>query len=383
LISYPNFVDLRAQSGSAFSDVFAFAFRIAGLNAAGVTQQFVVGAVSGNYFAGLRVDATYGRVFRPGEGETSGDNALVVVSHGYWKRQLGGDLSVIGRPVAVNGKQATIIGIAPESFQGTLFGFPLDGYVTLNTFASGNNLLDRSSRGLNVLGRRKPGVPLKQAQASIDVIAQRLAREYPDSNEGVGIRVIPESSARPVPLVANFVRVIAGLFLFLPALLLLMACLNVTGIVLARGEVRSREMAIRSSLGGGRGRLIRQLLAETLLLSAFGTLAGIVLGTLCVRVAGNYVQRLFTSASNYSVSMDAGLDGRVFAYALLCAMAATGLTGLWPGLRASRVDLRGLLPGSGAGNPPSGRRMYKALVASYFPAHYSARMNPIDTLRGD
>lgn len=369
LISYTNFADLRAQSADTFSGLYAFAFRIAGLTAAGTTRQFVMGAVSGEYFSGLGVSAAHGRVFHGGEGESPGDAVSVVLSHRYWQNHFSGDLSVIGKSVAVNGVAATVVGIAPESFQGTLFGFPLDGYTTIGAIARTSNWRDRSNRALNVLGRRKPGVTLAQAQAATDVIARRLAEQYPESNRGVRFRVIPESGARPVPLVANFVPVIAGLFLFLPALVLLMSCLNVAGIMLARAEARSRELAIRSSLGGGRGRLVRQLLTETLLLSTAGAIAGIAFGAWCVGFAGEQVQRMFSSASNYRVSMDASIDTRVLAYSLGCAFLAAILAGLWPGVRASRVDLRSLLQSGGtASNAPSRRRMYKTLIVAQLAA---------------
>ncbi len=369
LISFANFNDLRAQSTESFSGLYAFAFRIAGLTANGTTRQFVMGAVSGEYFSGLGVPAAHGRVFNPGEGESAGEAVSVVLSHRYWQNHFSGDLSVIGKSVAVNGTQATVIGIAPETFQGTLFGFPLDGYATLSAIARSSNWHDRTNRSLNVLGRRKPGVTLAQAQASTDLIARRLAEQFPESNRGVRFRVIPESNARPVPMVANFVPVIAGLFLFLPALVLMMSCLNVAGIMLARAEARSRELAIRSSLGGGRGRLIRQLLTETLMLSTAGAIAGIVLGRWCVDFAGEHVQRMFSSASNYRVSMDASIDTRVFAYSLACAFAAALFAGLWPGLRASRVDLRSLLQSGGAASStPGRRRMYKTLVVAQLAA---------------
>jgi predicted permease len=358
LESYLNFSDLRAQAADAFSGIFAFAFRIAGLNADGETRQFVASAVSGNYFSVLGIGAAQGRVFVPGEGERAGEELLVVLGHAYWKKNFGGNPAVTGKSVAFNGRQATIIGVAPEHFQGTLFSFPLDGYVTLNAL-SGEQIFwtDRANRTLNLFGRLKAEVSLRQAQASLDLAAQRLANQYPESNRGVGFRVIRETYARP-PLVASFVPVIAGLFLFLPALVLLIACLNVAGIMLARSEARSRELAVRASLGGGRGRLLRQLLTETMLLAMFGAAAGVGFGTFCLDRIGEYLHRLFTSESKYSLSMDAGFDWRVFSYALVIVLGTTLLAGLWPALRGSRTNVNALLNEAGRSASASPRRRW-------------------------
>jgi predicted permease len=365
LFSYRELQDLRAQA-AGFSSIFSFAFRIAGLSADGNAQQFVMGAVSGNYFSGLGVEPAIGRLFTAGEGEKSGDEIRVVLSHAYSRARFAGDSNVIGKHVEINGKSAVVIGVAAENFQGTLFGFPLDGFVTLNAIATDSGFWsDPTTRSMNVLGRMKPGISLRGEQASMDVIARRLSDQFPGSNRGVRIRVIPEHDARPVPLVASFVPAIAGLFLFLPALVLFLACLNLASVITARAAARSREMAVRASLGGERFRLIRQLLTETMLIAALGCTGGVLIGEFALRAAGSALRGWFTSASHYSVSMDAGMDWRVFTYSMLAAFAAGLMAGLWPALRVSRADVNTLLHGgNGSAGSPRSNRLRGFLVAS-------------------
>lgn len=265
--SYPDLVDFRNESG-AFSDLLAYGLSVAGLSARGRAIEFAYSSVTGNYFSSLGVKPALGRFFLPGEGETPGAPLLVVLGNSYWRRNFGSDSGVIGTQVLVNGKSATIIGIAPKEFHGTFFAFDMDGFLTLNAMAadkSSNGFwTDRRDRRLVVLGRLKPGVSRSQARTSENLIASRLAGQYPSTNNDVAIRVIPEKLARPAPLVSSFVPAIASVFLALAALVLLLACMNVANLSLARAMAGRRGMAIRSALGASRARLVRQMITETL-----------------------------------------------------------------------------------------------------------------------
>lgn len=356
LFSYAEFDNLRRESSDRFSSIFAFAFRIAGLSAAGDAHGFVMGAVSGNYFSGLGVQPAIGRLFAPGEGESAGEEIRVVLSHDYWKTYFAADPQIAGRRVALNGRPAVVIGVAQEGFKGTLFAFDLDGFATLNAIGHSSSFWsERLDRSVNVYARMKTGVSLRQAQASMNVIASRIADEHPESNRGVSIRVIPEHDARPVPLVASFVPAIVSLFLFLPALVLLLACLNIAGVIMARTQARSREMALRSSLGGGRLRLIQQLLTETMLIAALGCAAGVGIGVAALRITGSALHGLFTSASHYSLTMNTDMDWHVFGYSMAAAITAGLVVGLSPALRASRVDLNSIIRGAQDSTPHGGR----------------------------
>jgi predicted permease len=266
-----------------------------------------------------------------------------VLGYSYWQKRFGGDPGIVGKQALIDGQEATIIGVAPKGFQGTTFALDFDGYVPLNMMSEEDAAWnDRKSAALVVMGRLKPGVSLRQAQSSVNVIAERLAEQYPATDKGVTVRVIPERLARPQPFANNIVPFIAGIFLALAALVLLLACMNVVNILLVRATMRQRELAIRAAMGATRGRLMRQLLTESIVLALFGGVGGLMLG---VWASGAIASLL--PASRFPVSLDFSFDWRVFAYAMGAALLTGTLVGLWPALRAGRADVSGVLQGSG------------------------------------
>jgi predicted permease len=343
--SYPDLVDFREQA-QTFSDLFAYGFGVSGLTFNDKANEFVYSAVTGNYFSGLSVRPALGRLFLPGEGERPGDPLFVVLGYSYWQKKFGGDRGAIGKQVVVNGHAATIIGVAPREFHGSLFAFEMDGYLPLGALVQDSDSQgfwsNRSNRTLSVQGRLKPGVSLAAARSAADLVARRLASQYPAADAGVTVRVIPERLARPAPLVASFAPIIAGLFLGLAALVLGLACVNVASILLARATARQRETAIRAALGAGRWRLIRQMLTETLLLAFLGGIAGVLLGQLSIGASGSLLHSV-TSTPNFAYRMDCSFDWRVFAYTLAAVVLAGILVGTWPAFRASRADVNTVL----------------------------------------
>jgi predicted permease len=266
-----------------------------------------------------------------------------VVGYSYWQKRFGGDPGIVGKQALIDGQEATIIGVAPKGFQGTNFALDFDGYVPLNMMSEEDAAWnDRKSAALVVMGRLKPGVSLRQAQSSVNVIAERLAEQYPATDKGVTVRVIPERLARPQPFANNIVPFIAGIFLALAALVLLLACMNVVNILLVRATMRQRELAIRAAMGATRGRLVRQLLTENIVLALFGGVGGLMLGVW----ASGAIASLLPS-SRFPVLLDFSFDWRVFAYAMGAALSTGMLVGLWPALRAGRADVSGVLQGSG------------------------------------
>jgi len=343
-LSYSQLADFRRQA-DVFSDIFGYQVDLGGLSVDGKPNQFFYSRVTGNYFSVLGLQPALGRLFLPTEGEAGGKDPYIVLGYSYWQKKFGGDPSVVGKQALIDGQEVTIIGVAPKGFQGTNFALDFDGYVPLNMVPAADPSAlwtDRTARSLVLMARLKSGVSLRQAQSSANVVAQRLAGQYPASDKGVTLRIIPERLARPQPFANNIVPFIVGIFLLLAAMVLLLACTNVANILLVRATMRKREMAIRAAMGASRVRLIRQLLTESILLALFGGAGGLLVGVW----AGGAVASLLPP-SRFPVHLDFSFDWRVFGYALAAALFTGILVGVWPALRAGRTDMNGLLHGAG------------------------------------
>ena len=361
--------DFRHQANT-FSDLFAFTPRIGGFSSGTKTTQFMYSAVTGNYFSALGVRPAVGRLLEPGEGESEHAPLVVVLGYSFWQRRFGGDPDLVGQRVLVDGRSATVVGVAAKGFHGVYEGLEMEGYVPLRGLISDDApaihpiFTSRSERPLTVLGRLKPRVNLGEAQSEMNVLTRRLEQQYPETDKGTGARVVPEPLARPIPLRAGmemfpFIRFS---LLFLAALVLTVACMNIANILLVRATVREREMAIRAALGSGRGRLIRQMLTESVLLALLGAVAGMLIG--------NWASQTFAGAipglvSDLPVRFDASFDWRVFTYALTAALLAGGLIGIWPAVRVSRAEPGAALHDGSRSNSsgPQRQRIRGVLVA--------------------
>jgi predicted permease len=362
--SFAALQDLRRQAG-VFADVFGFDVGISGLSAAGKTTEFFYSIVTGNYFSALGLQPAAGRLFLPGEGEQPGGEYLLVLGYGLWQKRFGGSPDAIGRQVRIDGHAVRIVGVAPNGFHGTYAGADMEGYMLLNWSAAGPRwdfggrlFTSRDSRRWTVIARLKPGISLAQAQSSMDILMRHFETEYPATDRGIGARVIPETYARPAPvsLVSNAVPLVRLLVLVLGALVVLLACMNVANLMLVRATGRQRELAIRTALGSGRARLVRQLLTESLLLGIGGAALGLLFG----KWGRNVLAGSIDLATDIPTRLDFHFDWAVFLYALGAAIATGILIGLWPALRASRADAGAALhggrgDGGGAGNRSAGR----------------------------
>ncbi|HEX8984705.1 MAG TPA: ABC transporter permease [Bryobacteraceae bacterium] len=366
--TYPALADFRNQSRS-FSDLIAFDFGIGGIGAGNKPQQFFFSYVTGNYFSALGIKPAAGRLFVPGEGEAPDAGAGVVLGYSCWQKMFGGDPGAIGRQVRINGAPATIVGVAEKRFHGTYANMELDGFVPLSLLTRSQNLdlrnffHNRTTPRLTLMGMLKPGVTRRQAQSEAEVIARRLERQYPATDKGISVSILPEPWARPAPVrsLVAAAPFVAALFLLLGAFVLVLACMNIGNILLVRAAAREREMAVRAALGSGRPRLIRQVLAESLLLALIGGAAGVILGAWASDAAG--AVRIM---GNWPAVLDLSFDWRVFSYALAATLLAGIGAGLWPALAASRADIAAVLHecGRSASATRGGRRLRSALVVA-------------------
>ncbi|HKD44879.1 MAG TPA: ABC transporter permease [Candidatus Angelobacter sp.] len=352
--SYPDFRDIRSQSAGV-SDVLAYTVGLIGFDVDGNAEPIVVSYVSGNMFPALGLTPAAGRLISGEESENAATDPVIVLGYSYWKKKFNADPSIIGRQVKLNGHGATIVGVAPEGFKGLYSVLEMQAYLPMGMqsieISSEEFWTRRDLRGLLALGMLNPGVSLKQAQTSTDVVARRIAHEYPDADKGLTIHLYPERMARPEPSPGNQVLIIGIIFTVLAGLVLLLACSNVANIVLARATVREREMAVRASLGAGRIRLVRQLLTESVLLALFGGLAGMLFG-----IWGSRTISSIRMEAPFPITLDFSFDWRVFIYGMLAALIAGILAGLVPAWRASRTDLNTVLHEGSRGTQAGSRR---------------------------
>ena len=338
--SYPGFVDFRTQAGSV-ADIFGMVIGTIQFTANDQSEECFANYVSGNFFTALGLQPAAGRLYLPSEGETPGEPLLVVLGYGYWQKRFHSDPRAIGRQIRINGKPATIIGVVPRQFQGMYSIFETHVYLPMSGMIQEESASlfweNRDRRRILAFGRLQPGISLREAQSSLDVITARLARQYPATDKWFTVRAVPEKLARPIPYANNFFLAVSGLFLVLAVLVWLLAGMNVENILLARGSARRREMAIRAALGAGRARLIRQMLTESVLLAILGGAAGMFLGM--------WASRLITSIHLQSLPLhvNASFDWRVFAVAAASALLTGLVVGLLPAFRASSADVNSVL----------------------------------------
>jgi len=363
--SYPDFQDIRNQTADVYSDVAAFDFGQDGLTIDGKTQPMLSGYVSGNFFRMAAIKPALGRFILPSEGNVAGADPVIVLAYTTWKTRFGGDPNIVGKRGAVNGQPVTIIGVTPQGFRGPAAMLDIQAYLPiamqtqrLDASQSADFMTDRSSRSMIVLGRLQDGVTLKQARAELDVVASRLSQRYPATNKGLLLhtwKLGPEGpSSNPA---ANPIVAVSALFLGLAFVVLVLACVNIANMLLVRAAARGREMAVRAALGAARSRLIRQLLAESVLLAALGGAAGVGIGLVASRAISSL--RLSTS---FPFVMDFHFDWRVFSYAFAMALLTGILAGVVPAIRASRTDLIATLHSNDRATTSSRQRMRGVLV---------------------
>jgi putative ABC transport system permease protein len=335
--SYPDYLDFRHQS-SVFTDLAAYdsdSFTIAGEN----PEQLTIGLVTTNYFQVLGVRAEIGRTLRA-EDDAPGTPNTAVLSHSFWKRYFGGDVSVIGRSITLDEKPYTIVGVAAQNFQGLRLTLRPDVWLPL---IDKYKDMERGNRGIGITGRLSDNVSVQQAQAQITTISDRLARAYPETNMGTltepnlprPVTVVPE--ARFSPTMQSNLRRLTLLLFVVVGIVLLIACANVANLFLARASSRRREFAIRLALGASRWKLVEQLLIENVLLAIVSGATGLIVALW----TADFIPAFFLPGD--TAALDLSLDWRVLLFTTIVSILTGILFGLAPAIQSSRPRLVSIL----------------------------------------
>ncbi|MFN0121121.1 MAG: ABC transporter permease [Blastocatellia bacterium] len=360
IFSYPNYRDVRDRNQS-FAGLAGYRFVPMSLSYQGTNERIWGYLVSGNYFDVLGVRALHGRTFQPEEDRTKNAHPVAVMSHGCWQRRFGADPAIVGRTIQLNGRAFTVIGVAPPDFVGTEVAFATELFVPLmmaGVIEPGSGWLDdRDSENMFVVGRLKPGVTRARAGQELQPVMQQLAREFPKENAGKALRVGPVGLF--LPSIREGVMTFSWVLMAVVALVLLIACVNLANLLVARATERRREIAIRLAMGASRWQLIRQMLTESVLLSLLGGGVGLLLAF--------WINDLVTKIklpTDIAIVFDLRMDWRVLAYGMGLSLLTGVIFGLLPAWQASKPDLVPALKDEASASGFRRARLRNALVVA-------------------
>ena len=350
--SYPDFLDWRAQTTRTFEDLAAVDSQLLTLSGTHEPERIETEFVSASYFSLLRATPALGRTFRADDDQVAKPERVVVLSDGLWRRRFAADPDVIGRAVTLNAQPHTVVGVMPPGFLGVENEAQL--WVPFAQWAPPETMGRRGNRGFFVLGRLRPGITLEAAQSEANIVASRLAREYPATNEARGIEVSP--------LVAEYfgrLRLAVRLLMAAIAFVLIIVCVNVANLLIARSEVRRREIALRMAIGAGRARLLQQLVTESCVLTALGAAGGFFLAEVTVRLL------VTQSPVPLPISFLPGLDARAAVFTIAVSLVCGLAVGLAPWFQIRIADLSARLKESSRGSDgPRSQRLRNSLVVA-------------------
>ena len=361
--SVPHYLDIRERSGDVFSGVALWTFAQLSIAADGRTQRLMGAMVSANYFSLLGVSAVKGRVFLPEEDQGRDAHPVAVVSYNTWMGTFGGDPLIIGKQVVLNGQNYSIVGVVPQEFKGIISIVTPALWVPLMQFdqvrpGSAADFERRGNNSNNVIARLKPGVSYDAANERMKALVAQLRAEHPDDYKESGITVVRQSDAGIHPTMRAAQIGLSSVVMAVVMILLLVSCVNVANLFLARARDRAREMAIRLSLGARRSALIRQLLTESLVFAAASAAVGLLVAQWAITLANQ-----ITLPFDIDFSAGLRLSPIVLAFTMVISVVTTLIFGLAPALQATRPSLIPALKGEApAGESRS--RVTKGLVVA-------------------
>ena len=345
-LSWPDFLDLK-KNATLFDAFFVSKITGTTLSIGDRAERITGSIVSANYFDVIGVHPMLGRGFEPGEDVGRSAHPVAVISYQLWQGRFKGDPAIIGKTQRLNGVVHTIIGVAPEAFRGTFVGWAMQFWVPASMEdifeAGGYKLEDRSARWIEAYVRLKPGVSPRQAQEEISAIANRLEADYPLTNRGRGAQLWPlwQTPFNNARTLLPTLEIMLGVVLFV----LLIACANVGNLLLVRSFARRHEMTVRLAIGAGRGRLLRQLLTEGLILSALGAAGGLVVAQWCRHA----LVLLFPARGGVRMYLPGEIDWRVLVLSAGVCLSATLVLGLVPAFQIRKFDLASALKADSEG----------------------------------
>jgi predicted permease len=333
--SYLNYKDYRDRN-DVFSGLMAYRFAPMSVSHEGRNVRAWGYLVSGNYFDVLDVKPFLGRYFLPEEDKTPGSHPVIVITYACWQNRFASNPGIVGHDLSLNGHKFTVIGVAPQGFKGTEVAYAPELFVPMmmaHEIEPGSNWLEsRDSDNMFAVGRLKAGVTSAQAESALQAITLQLAREYPHDNEGRGVRLMTPGLF--IPDIRNSVISFSTVLMGVVGLVLLLACVNLANLLLARATERRKELAIRLAVGASRSRIVRQLVTESVLLSLAGGLVGLLLAA--------WINSLVASIklpTDIALVFDLHLDWRVLVFAITVSLATGVLFSLLPALQSSKPDL--------------------------------------------
>src|SRR5713101_3905920 len=354
-LSWPDFQDLQ-RSCTLCETLFVSKITGTTLSIGDRAERTTGSIVSANYFDAIGVPPMLGRGFLPGEDTGQSAHPVAVISYQLWQGRFKGDPQIVGKTQRLNGVVHTIVGVAPEGFFGTFVGWGMQFWVPASMediFESGGyKLEDRGARWIESYARLKPGVTLQQAQQEVAAISGRLAAEYPATNRGRSIRLWPlwQTPFNNAGTLLPTLEIMLAVVVFV----LLIACANVGNLLLVKSFARRHEMTVRLAIGAGRGRLVKQLFTEGLILSALGAAGGLLVAHWC----RHGLVLLFPARGGVAMHLPGEIDWRVLALSAGVCIITTLLLGLVPAMQTGKIDLAGALKADSAGVVGGGGRAW-------------------------